>query len=412
MKIKRVKIEGFKCLGSVEADLRPFTVLIGPNDSGKSSFMQAINMVAMIARTGKLRNDPIKNYLWTIGRKIMLHGKTTSQVIHIKLALELNGERNSSYELTLVPDEPEKEYAIEKEEVVIGQKRLALERSDRERNFMLHFIKNGESGSKSSGNPYVSVLSHFQSSSDMDLNEFKRMKLFHFDPESPARDSKSNTNLDIIELIKDGSGLPTLLANLALTNRERIVAIEKDLQGITKGSIVSISTPQKSIPKNIAGQLAEEVHFGLEFKLSSGLVIPASQISTGILYSLCILTMVHHPGPPGIIFLEEPENSVHPSRLEEIIRYLRLLTTRKDGPTVQIVMATHSPYLLDHCKPEEVLIFRRDPETRLTSIARVDAEAFREKKWALALGEMWGSYGEEGLLKISSSRKARTHKKK
>jgi predicted ATPase len=408
MKIKRVKIEGFKCLGSVEADLRPFTVLIGPNDSGKSSFMQAINMVAMIARTGKLRNDPIKNYLWTIGRKIMLHGKTTSQVIHIKLALELNGERNSSYELTLVPDEPEKEYAIEKEEVVIGQKRLALERSDHQ----CRWLKNGKEHSTMPGDPPVSVLHYFENSSDMDLNEFKRMKLFHFDPESPARDSKSNTNLDIIELIKDGSGLPTLLANLALTNRERIVAIEKDLQGITKGSIVSISTPQKSIPKNIAGQLAEEVHFGLEFKLSSGLVIPASQISTGILYSLCILTMVHHPGPPGIIFLEEPENSVHPSRLEEIIRYLRLLTTRKDGPTVQIVMATHSPYLLDHCKPEEVLVFRRDPETHLTSISRVDAEAFGEKKWALALGEMWGSYGEEGLLKISSSRKARTYKKK
>lgn len=40
--IHHVAIKGFKCLRDVEATLAPFTVLIGPNDSGKSTFLQAM----------------------------------------------------------------------------------------------------------------------------------------------------------------------------------------------------------------------------------------------------------------------------------------------------------------------------------------------------------------------------------
>ena len=39
--LTRVEMKGFKCLHDVDVDLGPFNVLIGPNDSGKSSFLQA-----------------------------------------------------------------------------------------------------------------------------------------------------------------------------------------------------------------------------------------------------------------------------------------------------------------------------------------------------------------------------------
>ena len=44
--IKQVHIQNFKCLRDVTVELEPFTVLIGPNDSGKSSFLQACQVVA------------------------------------------------------------------------------------------------------------------------------------------------------------------------------------------------------------------------------------------------------------------------------------------------------------------------------------------------------------------------------
>lgn len=40
--LTRAEIKGFKCLRDVSVELGPFNVLIGPNDSGKSSFLQAL----------------------------------------------------------------------------------------------------------------------------------------------------------------------------------------------------------------------------------------------------------------------------------------------------------------------------------------------------------------------------------
>lgn len=44
------KFQNFRCLRSVDVGLRPLTVLIGPNDSGKSSFIEALNFLSN--RTG------------------------------------------------------------------------------------------------------------------------------------------------------------------------------------------------------------------------------------------------------------------------------------------------------------------------------------------------------------------------
>jgi len=47
--LTRAEIKGFKCLRDVSVDLRPFNVLIGPNDSGKSSFLQALREPSRLA---------------------------------------------------------------------------------------------------------------------------------------------------------------------------------------------------------------------------------------------------------------------------------------------------------------------------------------------------------------------------
>src|SRR5262249_15617390 len=43
--LQRIEIENFRCLRSVAVPLRPLTVLIGPNDSGKSAFLDAVKSV-------------------------------------------------------------------------------------------------------------------------------------------------------------------------------------------------------------------------------------------------------------------------------------------------------------------------------------------------------------------------------
>src|SRR5205823_129668 len=48
--ITRLRVQNFKCLLDTTIDFAPFTVLIGPNDSGKSSILDAIHLLGRTAQ--------------------------------------------------------------------------------------------------------------------------------------------------------------------------------------------------------------------------------------------------------------------------------------------------------------------------------------------------------------------------
>src|SRR5436853_296685 len=49
--ITRMSVRNFKALRQVEVDLSPFTVLIGPNDAGKTSFLEAVYALSESTRS-------------------------------------------------------------------------------------------------------------------------------------------------------------------------------------------------------------------------------------------------------------------------------------------------------------------------------------------------------------------------
>lgn len=50
--LERIHIENYKCLRDVTVELGDFTILIGPNDSGKSSFLEVIQTVGKLVAQG------------------------------------------------------------------------------------------------------------------------------------------------------------------------------------------------------------------------------------------------------------------------------------------------------------------------------------------------------------------------
>src|SRR5438270_3671042 len=66
--LERIHIENYKCLRDVTVDLGDFTILIGPNDSGKSSFLEVIQTFGKIIKepyTGIFRGDrSLANLVW------------------------------------------------------------------------------------------------------------------------------------------------------------------------------------------------------------------------------------------------------------------------------------------------------------------------------------------------------------
>lgn len=133
----------------------------------------------------------------------------------------------------------------------------------------------------------------------------------------------------------------------------------------------------------------------------SGLELPADAASAGVRIMLFFMTLTFHPSPPGLILLEEPENSVHPKRLADIVQTLRDITKGVHcGHPAQVILATHSPYLLDHVNLDEdqVLVFRRNDDGSRTA-EPVDSQRLKAFLDDFMLGEVWFNEGEEGLVK-------------
>jgi predicted ATPase len=179
-----------------------------------------------------------------------------------------------------------------------------------------------------------------------------------------------------------GRGAAAHLARVALGDRARYEAIQKGMRDITQGRVTEVVVGEDT------GQ-----GYPLSFRLHDGKVIPASDLSQGLLVYFAFLTVVHREDAPSVLLIEEPENGVHPLRLREIVGLLRSL----EKQSVQIVMTTHSPDLLNVCKPEEVLVFRRPTPDAGTEIRRLPAD-FERRAMGSKVGELWASEGEEGLL--------------
>ncbi len=52
--IRRVHIAGYKSLRNVDIQLRPLTVLFGPNSAGKSNFLDALQLLSRVASSRTL----------------------------------------------------------------------------------------------------------------------------------------------------------------------------------------------------------------------------------------------------------------------------------------------------------------------------------------------------------------------
>jgi predicted ATPase len=98
--------------------------------------------------------------------------------------------------------------------------------------------------------------------------------------------------------------------------------------------------------------------------------------------------------------IEEPENGVHPCRLKSIVSYLKKLSqTVVNGKTPQILLSTHSPYLLDYVEAEEVLVFHRSSKDGATAVKRLsEIPDFKKKSTGFLLGEFWTAFEEEALV--------------
>jgi predicted ATPase len=131
--------------------------------------------------------------------------------------------------------------------------------------------------------------------------------------------------------------------------------------------------------------------------------VRAQHVSDGAILVLGFIALSHLPEPPSLLLLEEPENGIYPKRLEQIIHLLKEFVHHKRGtPFPQIIMTTHSPYVLSFFEPEEVTFLSRPPagpDGPVRARPLRDAPNIRERMGGgFYLGELWYNLTEEDLF--------------
>jgi predicted ATPase len=126
----------------------------------------------------------------------------------------------------------------------------------------------------------------------------------------------------------------------------------------------------------------------LGIQLKDGSFAAADFMSEGMLYFLAYVAL-QHVEPTPLILIEEPENGLHPARISEVMRVLRELSK-----TSQVIIATHSPLVINELEPEEVTVLTRDPEKGTQVHPLKDTPNFAQRSEVYSLGELWVSYSD------------------
>ena len=80
--------------------------------------------------------------------------------------------------------------------------------------------------------------------------------------------------------------------------------------------------------------------------------LPSLLVSDGTVRLLTILSALFGSQvPPSTIFIEEPERSLHPAVMEQLADLMREVSSQ-----TQIIVTTHSPDFVRHCRPGEVYL--------------------------------------------------------
>jgi predicted ATPase len=147
-----------------------------------------------------------------------------------------------------------------------------------------------------------------------------------------------------------------------------------------------------------------EIGKGICFETRLGARIRARQASDGAILFLAFLALAYVPTPPTLLLIEEPENGIYPKRLGELIKLLKDLAHRADGVQLpQIIISTHSPYVVSFFEPEEVTFLGRplhDADAPVRARPLRDAPHIRDRLAGgeFYLGELWYNLTEEELF--------------
>lgn len=369
---QRIHIEGFRRLYDLPLELRPLSVMIGANGSGKTSLLDVFSLLAASA-SGRL-SDKISEFsgigaLTTLDR---------ASAIRIELSMPIPQAEPLIYDVSIATSGAAHQIANE----TLSQKRRPqpppFKYIDSHGNDIRYFEVDRGTLLRPTWdhNPLETSLAQvpkmFQEPEEFRtrLASSTYYHVLNVEPRAPVRLPQPMRPATLPG--RDGEDLVSCLFYLREADRDRFEVIEDTLRAAFPSFV------RLDFPPVAAGTLALTWR---DSNFSSPLYM--HQLSEGTLRFLWLVTLLQSPGLTAVTLLDEPEVSLHPELLNLLASLMREAAQR-----TQLIVATHADRLIRFLDPSEVVTFDLADDGSVTAAW---ADQFDLDEWLneYTLDEVW-----------------------
>jgi AAA domain, putative AbiEii toxin, Type IV TA system/AAA ATPase domain len=354
--LSSISISNFRTFRSETIPLKPITVFIGPNNSGKTNAIRAIQLLANAAGKGEWPNyTPLKpeTVSFEVGAEAHFHATD--------LKLSFEGPRDTYWSgrsrLNITGEVNWSGYFPAREVKAPNEHPLNPRDAGA---FVFEALSSARLMSPGIGQ----ALSFFRDVrvASLSVPKLREPAALSMDPVLGERGENFGAVLDSI------NGKRPALFRAINDELKRVLGVD--------GCTTQVVADGKKIPAIIEGDQS----------------FPADAVSDGVLLYLGLTTVAQLVGPGSLLIIEEPENGIHPRLLKALLEQIRAIG--KTG--TQIILTTHSPLLLDAFseEPESVVVFDRDATgpTRVRQLTAAEMDPVLNGDFGL------GSYWYSGAI--------------
>ena len=344
-RIRQVYIQNYRSLAKAWATLEPFTILVGPNGTGKSNFVDALAFVKDCLTESPDIALRRRGGFWRTCSRFEPH---SGRSIGIKLEFDLGDGLFANYaiEMSLGTEGPF--YAT------ISRERCLVYKSDGEK--YIFEVKEGRLSTSVPGiRPAISpdrlALTVVSATEEFrPVYDFLTTMRFYAIVPDRLRGWKSKESGEF--LARDGSNAAAVLQRLFESKEDHAHKpwnrIGNLLSKISSGTqlVTFIEAALPALPSTGLSRGEIEMLYTISFLQDVGdgqrQAMEAFHMSDGTLRALALLLAAYQLGKHSVIAIEEPEATIHPAAAEIILQVLQDASHER-----QILVTTHSPDIID-----------------------------------------------------------------
>jgi predicted ATPase len=355
--VTKFRVQNFKAIrDSGWVEFTPLTIFIGNNGVGKSSLVESMETLQDIVDMGldkAMKQWSGFEFIWNqaVPHNIIETDGISYQENPMKFCIQGNISRYATYQFDATSEITAKEnnnsiffleenMILEYPENSEGRREIKREigKSPTEafgKNDPMHKPIFGGPNSDESVFIAASALGH--------LGQFIR-----FNPDIMMKPYLMRNIVGYLPLSPDGSNIAEYLLDIQSKDPNVIESIVETLKTILPyvNNIQPIITTE--IGRTAYLQMTE-----------AGFKLPGWLFSTGTLRLVALLAVFRHPEPPPLIIIEEIENGLDPRSIHVILEEIRYLVSSGKS---QVILTTHSPYLLDLVPLESIIFVERNAD--------------------------------------------------